>query len=236
MKLRVIGRYGPFAVDGKCSCYVLSAGNTNIVIDMGAGSLSELQKYIQLDNIDAVILSHLHFDHMSDALTMKYAAEQYAKFGKSIKAKLYMPESPKKHFELLSDWPCEVCVITENSVKIGEIDVDFCLMTHPAESYAIKAKHDDCTFVYSGDTSLNDRIAEFAKNCDLFLCDAGLVQKGIPHMTVKEAVNTAKEAKAKRTLLTHVCPFTEKEQLGFPISDKNIEWAQEGMEYNIGRD
>ena len=46
------------------------------MLDLGNGALGPLQRYCGLDDIDAVLLSHLHADHCID-LCAYYVARRY---------------------------------------------------------------------------------------------------------------------------------------------------------------
>ena len=76
MILKILGNNGPYpAPGGACSGYLLQSdsGDTRILIDCGPGVLSRMMTEDCLDTLDAVVLSHLHYDHMSDMLPMQYA-------------------------------------------------------------------------------------------------------------------------------------------------------------------
>ena len=49
--------------DGACSCFLIEAEGRRILLDMGNGSLAKLQKDVDLDALDLIAISHLHFDH-----------------------------------------------------------------------------------------------------------------------------------------------------------------------------
>ena len=78
MKLTVIGKYGPYAKSGShaASCYLVSQGETNLVMDMGPGSMSRLTERIDIEKISALFISHLHYDHTSDLLAFRYRLEE----------------------------------------------------------------------------------------------------------------------------------------------------------------
>ena len=96
MKLFCIGKYGPYPKAGEsCSCYVLTHGGRNIVIDLGCGALSKLLNVLPSRDIDALVLSHLHADHMGDALTLRYALEVDKKLGRRTEPlPVYLPAEP----------------------------------------------------------------------------------------------------------------------------------------------
>jgi len=107
MKLHIIGNNGPYPAKGAaCSCYLLSSdsGNTNIIIDFGTGALEALSGRIDYDRISAVILSHLHFDHMSDMLPMQYALQFHPRSALPV----FAPQTPEKVHAVL-EAPCYEC-------------------------------------------------------------------------------------------------------------------------------
>ena len=67
MKLTVVGCTGSFpGPDSPASCYLLEHEDARILLDLGNGSLGQLQRYADIYDIDAVFLSHLHVDHCID--------------------------------------------------------------------------------------------------------------------------------------------------------------------------
>ena len=72
MRLTVIGCTGSFpGPNAAASCYMVSTiddlGKTwRIIVDMGNGALGTLQSHINLEDIDAILISHLHPDHCID--------------------------------------------------------------------------------------------------------------------------------------------------------------------------
>src|SRR4029453_1592114 len=68
MRLTVLGCAGSFPGPGPaCSAYLVEADGFRLMLDFGTGSLSALQRYASLTSVDAILLSHLHLDHMVDA-------------------------------------------------------------------------------------------------------------------------------------------------------------------------
>ena len=77
LSLTVLGCSGSYpAPDCACSGYLVSDGTTNVAVDLGPGSLANLQRHLDLDRLDAVVLSHAHPDHWVD-LTGLHVALKY---------------------------------------------------------------------------------------------------------------------------------------------------------------
>lgn len=76
MKLTVLGNQGAApGAGGVCSGYLLENDNAKVLIDCGSGVLANLQKVCKVSELDAIILTHLHSDHMSDMMVLKYTIE-----------------------------------------------------------------------------------------------------------------------------------------------------------------
>ena len=74
MRIIVLGCFGPYPpAGGTCSGYLLEKDGSFVLLDCGNGVLSKLQHFIKLKDLSAVILSHLHSDHVSDISILGYA-------------------------------------------------------------------------------------------------------------------------------------------------------------------
>ena len=215
MKLTILGNNGPYpASGGACSGYLLESENTRILIECGTGVLANLRAVLSPDKLDAVILSHLHYDHMSDILPMQYALQFCPP---SEKLPVYAPDSPENVRALL-DAPCYAPVnIDMKAVQIGDITVRFLPVRHPVKSYAMRFECGGKVFVYTGDTNVVEILPFLCKDADLLLADAGLSMEHwkmeAPHLSAYHCALLAKNAMAKRLLLTHLNPRYTAEQL-----------------------
>ncbi len=214
MKLTCIGRYGPYPRAGaSCSCYLLTHNGKNIVIDMGCGSLTKLLGLIRPSQIDALVLSHLHADHMGDVLTLRYALDASKKMGqRTAPLPCYLPAEPETESGLIRSHGMIDAHTIEDGMRtnICELDVSFSLMPHPVPSYAMRFEADGKAFVFSGDTRETDKLAPFAHGADLLLMEAAFLSRdkapGAPHVNAVEAGAIALDAQVKRMLVTHIFP------------------------------
>ena len=96
MKLTVLGCAGSFpGPDSACSAYLIEADGFRLMLDFGTGSLSALQRYAGLRRVDAVLLSHLHCDHMLDACSY-VVVRRYAPDGPYPRLPLYGPAGARE--------------------------------------------------------------------------------------------------------------------------------------------
>ena len=221
MKLYCYGKYGPYPKAGcACSCYLLVSKGKNIIIDLGCGGLSKIFNDLGAQDFDAVVLSHLHADHMADMLTLRYALDASRKLGRRDKPlRVYMPDKPAAEAKLIAQHGMmDVKIISDGcSFNICGTEARFALMPHAVPSYAVAFRAEGKTFVYSGDTADNGTLAPFAKDADLFLMEAAFLSahkpEGAAHVSAVEAGRIAMEAGAKRLLLTHIFPEYDEYEL-----------------------
>lgn len=97
MMLTVIGNTGSFpGPNSPASCYLLTGedheGRTwRVILDMGNGSLGVLQRQIALEDIDAVMITHLHPDHCVDLAGLHVAVKWDPRGWNSGRVPLYGP-------------------------------------------------------------------------------------------------------------------------------------------------
>lgn len=218
MKLKVLGTQSPYNKEGhNCPGFFIQDGNNRILLDCGSGSHSLLNYPLDLQNL-SVIISHLHRDHYNDIYNLQYASFVFHN-QKRIEnpIDIYLPSTPDS---IVRDIKEETNAYTnyhsiyENTkLKIGNIDISFCKTDHPVETYAIRLDNGERSIVYTSDTSYSakDRIAEFAKEVDLLICESSLLKSyGFPeinsHLTAEQAAIIAKKANVKGLALTHFWP------------------------------
>lgn len=245
MKLTVLGKYGPYPKEnGACSSYLLETGDKKILIDCGNGCLSRLQQTISLFEIDAIFLSHLHYDHVSDLFILRYALEGFKARGMepNLPLPLYMPGAPQTIADLFKTSSAfDVKTVADNTkVRLDELKITFKEMTHPVSSFAVRFETEGKVFVYSGDTNMNDAIVPFAKNADFLLMEAGLLARdkkdnSAPHVSVKEAGMIGAQACVKRLLITHIYPLYGEDEILTELKGQFLqgEIAQENNTYEI---
>lgn len=243
MKLTVLGNNGPYPAAGSaCSGYLLQSGKANVLIDCGNGVLANMQKIIRIDQLDAVILTHLHSDHVSDMFVLKYAIQLRRKRGLyDGLMKVYAPAEPAEEycrFDVEDAFGLEA-ITAEKQLVIGDMRFSFRQMKHPYTDYAVSAECAGKRFVYSGDTSWTDELVSFAKGADLLMLDAGFLEKDrpedAPHMSAAQCGTAAAMAGAKRLLLTHIWPDYDPMDLVDEAAPRfaNVEAAAILKEYQV---
>ncbi len=213
MRCTVLGKYGPFPQPGGAtSGYFIESGETRVVCDLGSGTFSRLAGLVDIDRIDAVFLSHLHFDHCADMQILRYALENRIKRG-LYRGRLvvYAPEQPKEYRALLKPDVFEVRSMHHGeTVAVGDLTATFFSVRHPVETFALDIRDQDGKrLFYTGDTGWFDELPVYASGADALLADACFLAaqdtgKELPHLTTVQASGLAAEAGVKHLYCTHV--------------------------------
>lgn len=225
MILTVLGKYGPYPpVGGGTSSYKIEGKSTAVALDFGSGALGRFGDRLP----DAVVLSHLHYDHISDTFPLVYKLKD--------RLKVYMPFTECAARDLIfSEEKFEPIRITDGmKARINEFELTFTAMTHSVESYAVTVSDGESVLFYSGDTVCNAKIPELVKNCDFALLDAAQSKDApseVPHMKLWQAEDLAAHTRA-RVVVTHIPP------VGFSADEakeRGLEIADEFRSYSIRR-
>jgi len=215
MKIRILGTMSPIATDGhNCPGVLIESGNSTILLDCGSGTHSMVD-FHAISNDLHIFLSHLHTDHFSDVFNYQLASFVYRNLNLLLRPiNIYMPKSPDKDASYISSQDlqfAEYGIISSNAeYHIGHCCLSFCQTVHPVETYAVKIREADRKIVYTSDTSFDahDKLVDFAQGADLLIAEASLLKEhNSPsvnsHLTAEQAGIIAKNAKAKKLMLTH---------------------------------
>lgn len=221
MKVTVIGYWGGFPGKGEAtSGYLVESDGFKLLIDCGSGVVAQLQYYMNLEDLDAVILSHYHNDHICDIGALQYARLIKGFLGhKTHVLPIYAHAENEVEFNKLTykDVSRGLVFNPETEIHIGPFTIAFIKTRHPITCYAMKIKTSTATIVYTADTSYFDELISFSKNADLLLCECNLYEgmdgKMAGHMTSTDAGILAQKSEVQQLVLTHLPHFGEHNQL-----------------------
>lgn len=228
MRVSVVGSSGSASgPDSASSCYLVQAQETSVLLDLGSGAFGQLLRYIQPEQVDAVLLSHLHADHVVDLVGLDVYL-RYAPGAPHPPVAVWGPEGSAARVEQLCGEPGGGADAFRfglwqpgGAVTVGALQIEPFLVEHPVAAYALRitgpADNGDGTrtLVYTGDTDACPGVHAAAADADLLLAEAAFEEgrdtvRGI-HMTGRRAGELATTAGARRLVLTHIPPWTSAE-------------------------
>jgi len=221
MKWTILGTSGGFpAPGGATSGYLLRFQEKNILIDCGSGVLSNLFRFIPVEQLDAVILTHLHHDHISDIQVLRYAIDLSRRFDKPVKQiPVFAPATPELLAATLqSDSNLIVGTISHGTeLNMFGATVRFLAMDHPVETYGVAIELAGRKIVYTGDSIPCANLDELLRDADLAIMDAGSLERFrkpvMMHMTAAECASIAAKAGVKKLVLSHLLPLFDEQEI-----------------------
>lgn len=215
MRLTVLGCAGSFpGPESACSAYLVEEDDFRLLIDFGSGSLTALQRYAGLHAVDAILLTHLHCDHMLDACTY-VVVRRYDPSGPLPPIPVYAPAgAPDRIAAAYSpeEGPVDDVYtfygLQPGTFPIGPFTVTVDRVNHPVETYGVRLEAKGRVLAYSSDTAPCEALMRLALGADLFLCEAsyldGMDNPPDLHLTGREAGEVATKAGVGQLLLTHL--------------------------------
>ena len=169
MELTVLGMNGPFpAANGATSGYLMRGEKTRVAMDMGSGTLGRLTALMPPEKLDALLLSHWHFDHCSDVLPLLFRLQACAAKPLDVYAPVDESSMVRKMVQQNSAF-CLHDVQKDDEVQIGEFSVRVFAARHPVPGVMYRVTDGEKTLCYTGDTNTVEGLTDFAQDADLLL-------------------------------------------------------------------
>ena len=250
MRLTIIGCSGSFpGPDSPASCYLLEADGFRLLLDLGSGAVGALQRHVGLYDIDAVCLSHLHADHCLD-LCAYYVARTFHPGGPRPPIPVYAPAGTASRMAQaygLAEPPgmtqaFEFATLAPGTRQIGPFQVTTAHMNHPVETFGYRLEHGGRSIAYSADTGESAALTGLAREADLMLCEASLLDgPGLGRVLRRlpcRQVQVSRQVGAGQLVLTHLVPWNDQartleEASGVPLPGP-VSLAASGRVIDLG--
>jgi ribonuclease BN (tRNA processing enzyme) len=237
--------------DGACSGYLVEAAGLHLLIDCGNGVFAKLRRHAAYERIDAVLVSHLHADHLLDLVPFAYAL-RYGPPLRDDRPMLHAPPGARDALRrLCGAWASETLI--EDAFELREYDPDrgleldgvrvrFQSVPHYVPTYALEltASAGARRLIFSADCGPNDELVEFARGAALLLIESTLLEaepaEPAGHLTAAQAGAIGRRADVGRLVLTHFSDQLDSTELRGQAEaafGRMIELAGEGVVYEI---
>lgn len=212
MQLTVLGCQGAYPnKENGTTSYLLQSGSYNLLIDAGSNTFSYLRQIIDPFDIDSVIITHYHHDHIADLGVLQY----YLQLNEINSSKRILPiyghTEDQCHFSDLSLMNVsEGLEYTEDSIlDLGPFKISFLRTIHPVPTFALRIseKTTNKVLVFTADTGYLEELIPFAKDADVFLTDTYFLsdhRKHHAHLSTIETGEIARKANVKSIILSHL--------------------------------
>ena len=201
--------------------FLVEWGSTALLLDLGQGVVRNLQRVLDPHDLAAVVIGHMHADHYLDIVGLRYL---YL-WGEPSPDPLdiHLPPGGRARLDSLASAVSERVGFFDAAFRATEFDPASTLEVGPLHIRFVRGRHyvpawgviveapDGARLGYTGDTGPSDAVAEAMRGVDLLVIEAALhtadfddAERG--HLTAEEALDLARAADARSTLLVHYGP------------------------------
>lgn len=222
MRLTVLGRSPASPNPGEaCAGYLVEHEGSRVLVDIGPGVVAHLVSRHHPDELDAVVVSHMHDDHMLDLVTLRYVYPWRAR-PHDQRLRVVMPPGSAdqlldlargvgnaRHFE-------DTFRLSEHdgssTFGFGTLELTPVETQHYIPCWGFRIQGGGRVLAYSADTAPCGGFTDLADGPDLLLSEATLRtldEDAAPpeprgHLLPAEAGQAARDGGARRLMLTHL--------------------------------
>jgi ribonuclease BN (tRNA processing enzyme) len=240
VKLTVVGCSPAWPNPGGAQSGYLLEGPGRLLLDCGPGVLAKMRERESWPQLDAIAITHWHLDHWGDLVPWVWGATLGP--GRDVKTpQLWVPPEGQEMLnaiggrlgrpEMFED-AFELHEFAEGqSFHAAGFEVTAHRVLHyQLVAFGFRAAVNGTVIGYSGDSGPSDGLVDVARDADLFVCEATLLQPNPEggtrgHLSADEALAAFEASGAKRLLITHR-PFER------PL-DGTFELARDGLEIDV---
>lgn len=207
-----------------CSGYLIDIDDTTFVLDLGPSTLIELRKHTDFRTLDAIVISHMHMDHVLDLFILRFMMK-YNPVRLVHRIPVYLPpgglEFMAKAANLWATEPgeeenyfTEVFEMSEydpsETLAIGPATITFAATVHVIPCWAMRIHAPGGQdLVYTADTGSDADLDTFANGAAVIIADSASAEsapeevKRSVHYDAAAAAGLAQRAGAQHLVLSH---------------------------------
>jgi ribonuclease BN (tRNA processing enzyme) len=222
MKLTVLGK-SPAWTDagGACSGYLIEGEDGRpFLVDCGNGVFGKLRLRRDYRDVEAVLISHLHADHLLDLVPFAYALTVGPAAGEVRRPRLIAPTGADSFFRhLVGTWDSEDLIARAFAIEEyepgSELDIaGIAINAHPVPhfgpTHAIGLTGKQGRIVFGSDGRFSEQLIAAARGAEVLIAEATLAEPDPApeqergHMSAGETGELAERAGVGRLVLTHI--------------------------------
>lgn len=222
MRFTVLGRSPARPNPGEaCAGYLVESDGARVLVDIGPGVVAQLLCHREPSELDAVVVSHMHSDHMLDLVTMRYAFPWIPR-PPHERLRVVVPPGSADQLTALARGAGgsrhleSVMRLEEHDgtspLTVGGIRLTPVATQHYIPCWGFRTEADGRVLAYTADTAPCEGLRDLADGADVLLSEAtlrSLDEDATPpeprgHLLPAEAGAAAREARAGRLVLTHL--------------------------------
>lgn len=247
MEVTVLGTSAAWPGAGRAAAgFLVEHQDACVVLDLGMGTLSNLQLRVPHERLDALLMTHEHLDHCLDLAPLTVARvfhpeplpplPLYAPAGVFDRVAALESEQRRQEMRALYD-------VREpgDAFEVGPFRITTLELPHMVRNLGFRLEAGGAAVAYTGDTGPSEEIEVLAKGVDLLMSEAswedddGILVEG--HLTARQAAEHAAAAGAGSLLLTHFWQTVNRDrarELAVAAFHGYVGVADEGLTIQVG--
>jgi ribonuclease BN (tRNA processing enzyme) len=219
----------------RASSVLLQLADTYVLFDCGHGIVQRLLEVgVPHNQVDHIVLSHFHPDHVSDLIPFLHAGAWSRRNPRNTDIHIYGPVGVKRLIDGLMyifkpsslqkpSYSVVVHEVVEEQFSIGEQRFDF-ISLPPAGNHGLRFTWRGRRYALTGDSSYHNEEIAFLKDVDLAVIDSG-------HIEDDDIVALALASRARHIVCSHLYREIDASQLQMRAKQKGYEGT-----ISVGRD
>lgn len=225
------------------TCFMIRAGQTRFLVDCGASSLIAMRRLgVQPNDIDMILVSHLHGDHFGGIPFFILDAQLISKRSRPLRIagppglakrireamEVLFPGSSQVRHAFAIDFEA---LASGESRSLGAVTVTPYEVSHPsgAPAFALRIECGGRTVAYTGDTEWCEALIPAAREADLLIAEAYFYDKKVKfHLDLETLRAHLHELRPKRLILTHMSA-----DMLARVNELDIECAEDGKTVSL---
>lgn len=217
MRLTIIGKSPAWQdAGGACSSYLVRHASGSLLVDCGNGAFGKLRHLADHREVGAVVITHMHGDHVLDLIPFSYALTYGPAFD-GPRPKLFLPPNGLEVMRTICGSFDSPTLVEEafdaveydpaRQLRIGEVSIEFHHVPHFIDAWALRLTEGGARLVFGSDCGPSESLSGFAEAADVLLLEATFAhdaEERDGHLTPGQAGAIAAAARVGRLVLTHI--------------------------------
>jgi ribonuclease BN (tRNA processing enzyme) len=206
--------------------YAIRHQNHFLLLDCGNGVLRRcLEAGLQPFDIDGILISHLHIDHIADIVPLLWGLKYAPDLNRTKKLEFWGPPGIQRFFENLPsvygkwlnsfEFPLIVREVSQQEFEVGPWRAMALPMQHGTVANGYRLQSGEKVIAYSGDTGECAEVIMLGRRADLLILECSFAEdKGVEnHLHAAQAARLGRQAECKQLLLTHFYPECDQKDI-----------------------